>query len=162
LTDGGCLLHGGSLVDARHRYCIAVSALSFTRAGFDDGVVQAMFAELPWGVGELTADEFAPPGGAFVVAWADGEPVGMAGLRRLTDTRGEVKRLFVRPAGRRKGAARALLAELERVAPHLGYTELWLDTHAPEPATLFRSVGYADIPAYNDNSYARFWLAKSL
>jgi GNAT superfamily N-acetyltransferase len=142
------------------RYSVAVCELSFTCAGLDDAVVQAMFAELPWGVGELTAAEFAPPGGAIVVAWADGEPVGMAGLRRLTDTRGEVKRLFVRPTGRRRGVARALLSELERLAPELGYRELWLDTHADEPAALFRSAGYADIEPYNENSYARYWFSK--
>jgi GNAT superfamily N-acetyltransferase len=134
------------------RYSVAVCELSFTRAGLDDAVVQAMFAELPWGVGELTAAEFARPGGAFVVAWVDGESVGMAGLRQLTQTRGEVKRLFVRESGRRRGTARALLAELERIAVELGYRELWLDTHADEPAALFRSVGYADMPAYNENS----------
>jgi hypothetical protein len=35
-------------------------------------------------------------------------------------------------------------------------------THADEPAALFRSVGYADIPAYNENGYARYWFAKPL
>jgi GNAT superfamily N-acetyltransferase len=84
----------------------------------------------------------------------------MAGLRRLSDTRGEVKRLFVRPPGRRRGVARALLSELERIAPELGYREVWLDTHADEPAALFRSAGYADIEPYNENSYARYWFSK--
>jgi GNAT superfamily N-acetyltransferase len=144
-----------------------VVELSFTRAGLDDAVVQELFSELPWGVGELTGPELAPPGGAIVVAWADGEPVGMAALRRLAVgadgvPRGEVKRLFVRPAGRRRGVARALLSELERIAPELGYRELWLDTHSDEPAALFRSAGYADIPAYNENGYARYWFGKPL
>jgi GNAT superfamily N-acetyltransferase len=142
------------------RYSVAVSELSFTRAGLDDAVVQELFSELPWGVGDLTGPELAPPGGAILVAWADGAPIGMAGLRRLSDTRGEVKRLFVRPPGRRRGVARALLSELERIAPELGYRELWLDTHADEPAALFRSAGYADIEPYNENSYARYWFSK--
>jgi GNAT superfamily N-acetyltransferase len=149
------------------RYSVAVTELSFTRAGLDDAVVQQMFCELPWGVGDLTAPEFAPPGGAIVVAWADGAPVGMAGLRELRvgedgAPRGEVKRLFVRPAGRRRGVARALLSELERIAREIGYGELWLDTHAPEPAAMFRSAGYVDIPAYNENGYARYWFAKQV
>jgi GNAT superfamily N-acetyltransferase len=137
-----------------------VSELSFTRAGLDDAIVQEMVSELPWGVGELTAAEFAPPGGAIVVAWADEAPVGMAGLRPLSDSRGEVKRLFVRPPGRRRGVARALLSELERIAAELGYRELWLDTHADEPAALFRSLGYVDVDRYNDNSYAHYWFSK--
>jgi GNAT superfamily N-acetyltransferase len=144
-----------------------VTKLSFTRAGLDDAVVQELFSELPWGVGDLTGPELAPPGGAIVVAWAEGAPVGMAALRRIAVggdgvPRGEVKRLFVRPAGRRRGVARALLSELERIAPELGYRELWLDTHADEPAALFRSAGYADIEPYNQNSYARYWFGKSL
>ena len=136
--------------------------LVFTHAGLEDAIVQELLSELPWGVGELTSSEFAPPSGTIVVAWDGEAPIGMAGLRRLTGTRGEVKRLFVRESGRRRGVARALLAELERIAPELGYHELWLDTHADEPAVLFRSAGYADIPRYNDNGYARYWFAKPL
>jgi hypothetical protein len=65
-------------------------------------------------------------------------------------------------AGLHDAVVQELFSELERIAPELGYRELWLDTHADEPAALFRSAGYADIEPYNQNSYARYWFGKSL
>ena len=133
------------------------------RTGLDDPAVRELLAELPWGANPgVSAPEFVAPDGVVVVAVADGETVGMVGLRRLTSDVGEVKRLFVRPAAQRRGVARALLAELDRGARDLGYRELWLDTHADEPAALFRSVGYAEIPAYTDHEWARYWFGKRL
>ena len=130
---------------------------------FDGPVVQGLLAELPWGVGDLTAPEFTPPGGMMLVArLAGGAPVGCCGVRRLTEQVGEIKRLFVREAGRRRGIARALLAACEDAARALGYDELRLDTHADEPAALFASAGWTPIPAYNDHAYARHWFARSL
>lgn len=140
----------------------AMVTVTIAAAAFDGPEVRALLAELPWGVGDLTAAEFTAPDGAILTAVADGVPVGCVGVRRLTPETGEVKRLFVLPAAQRRGIARALLAELEPVAAALGYRELWLDTHADEPAALFRSVGYAEIPAYNTNGYARYWFAKRL
>jgi GNAT superfamily N-acetyltransferase len=130
---------------------------------FDGPVVQGLLAELPWGVGDLTAAEFTPPDGTMLVArLPGGGPVGCCGVRRLTEEVGEIKRLFVLGAGRRRGVARALLAATEEVARTLGYRELWLDTHADEPAALFASAGWRPIPAYNDHDYARHWFARCL
>ena len=147
------------------------------RTGLDDPAVRALLAELPWGDDPgVSPGEFVPPDGVVIVASAEGATLGMVGVRRLTTGSGggatasggpnteigEVKRLFVSPAAQRRGVARALLAELERAAVALGYRELWLDTHADEPAALFRSVGYTEIPAYTDHEWARYWFAKRL
>ena len=130
---------------------------------FDGPIVRGLLAELPWGIGDLTGPEFTPPQGMMLAArLAGGEPVGCCGIRRLTEQIGEVKRLFVREAGRRRGVARALLGAAEDGARGLGYRELWLDTHADEPAALFTSAGWTPIPAYNDHDYARYWFARSL
>lgn len=139
-----------------------MSRLSFQPTGLDDPVVQSLLAELPWGVGSLTPAEFTPPDGTMLVAHADHRPVGCVGVRRHAAGVAEVKRLFVRGPARRRGIARALLNEAERAAAALGYRELWLDTHADEPAALFRSAGYRAIPAYNTHAYARYWFAKNL
>lgn len=139
-----------------------MTALTIEWAGLDDPVVRGLLAELPWGVGDLTAPEFAPPDGTMLVASGDDVALGCCGARRLTERVGEVKRLFVREAARRRGVARALLSELEVAARELGYRELWLDTHADEPAALFQSIGYAPIPAYTDHPWARYWFAKPL
>ena len=145
--------------------CVAapLAPLDIVAEPFDGSAVQRLLAELPWGVGDLTAAEFTPPQGTMLVArLADRDPVGCCGVRRLTEQVGEIKRLFVREAGRRRGIARALLAASEDAARALGYRELWLDTHADEPAALFASAGWKPIPAYNDHAYARYWFARSL
>ena len=136
--------------------------VTIATAAFDGPEVRGLLAHLPWGVGDLTAAEFAAPDGAAFVAFADGVPVGCVGVRRLRAEVGEVKRLFVLPAVQRRGVARALLGELESAARALGYRELWLDTHDAGPADLFRSIGYAEIPAYTDHQWARYWFAKRL
>ena len=69
--------------------------------------MRGLLAQLPWRVGDLTAAEFAAPGGATLVASSDGAPVGCVGVRRLRAEIGEVQRLFVLPAVQRRGVARA-------------------------------------------------------
>lgn len=104
------------------------------------------------------------PDGAFLVAWAEGEPVGCGALRRLSPQRFEVKHLYVAPAGRGMGTGAALLAALEARAAELGATEVVLDTNsALEVANrLYTTRGYASVPAYNDNPNATTWFRKPL
>jgi hydroxymethylpyrimidine/phosphomethylpyrimidine kinase len=111
--------------------------------------------------------EFDPPGGAFLVAWLDGTPVGCGGWRRLpgTDT-AEIKRMYVAPAGRRRGLARAILAELERTAAAGGARRIALETgiQQPEAIALYASSGYRPVPGfgyYAGRSTAR-WFGKTL
>jgi GNAT superfamily N-acetyltransferase len=101
-------------------------------------------------------------GGVFLVATLDG--AGCAGMQRLDPVTGEVRRVFVREAARGHGLARALLAGLVETARELGYGRLRLDTgdRLPEAVALFRSSGFTDIPDYNGNPYAAFWLELSL
>lgn len=108
---------------------------------------------------------YLPPAGVFLVVEDDTRaPIGCGGLRMLTPTRGEVKHLWIRPAARGTGAGRALLGELERRAREFGATEAVLDTNARLEAAqgLYRSSGYAEVPAYNDNPNATHWFRKEL
>jgi hypothetical protein len=60
--------------------------------------------------------------------------------------RAEVCKLMVQPELRRRGIARALMAELERRAPALGRTLLTLDTRTGDLAEpLYRSIGYQTV-----------------
>lgn len=104
------------------------------------------------------------PEGAFLVAWAEGEPVGCGALRRLSPSRFEVKHLYVAPAGRGRGTGAALLAALEARAAELGATEVVLDTNSALEAAnrLYTTRGYASVPAYNDNPNATTWFRKPL
>lgn len=107
---------------------------------------------------------FTPPHGLFLVVQQDETAVGCGGIRSLADGRFEVKHLWLQPQTQGRGLGRALLAELERRAIELGATELVLDTNSSLAAAggLYRSSGYLDIEAYNDNPNATNWYAKSL
>jgi GNAT superfamily N-acetyltransferase len=112
----------------------------------------------------LVAEELRPPGGSYLVAYEGEDAVGGGGLRRLAEGVAEIKRMYVRPEARSRGVARALLVALEDDALTLGYGVVRLDTgpkqvHALE---LYRSVGYVEVPPYNENPFACFWGEKRL
>jgi ribosomal protein S18 acetylase RimI-like enzyme len=93
--------------------------------------------------------EFEPPSGLFLVGSQDG--VGMAcGGWRSHGHDAEIKRMYVRPAARRSGLARAMLAELERTALAAGHRRIILETGSeqPEAVALYRSAGYTDIAPF--------------
>jgi GNAT superfamily N-acetyltransferase len=120
-----------------------------------------MFAEQTVGVAE---EEPVPPHGAFLVAHLGGNPVGCGAVRRLDEATAEIRRMWIDPAVRGGGIGRSLLAALEQAARDTGCSVVRLDTRAdlPEALALYRSSGYRDIPAYNDNPYATHWLEKRL
>src|SRR3954453_18648595 len=60
--------------------------------------------------------DLTPPGGVLLLARVDGEPAGLGGVRHLETEVAEVKTMYVDPAHRGKGLARAILAELEAIA----------------------------------------------
>jgi GNAT superfamily N-acetyltransferase len=113
-------------------------------------------------VTELTVAEFAPPQGIFVIGRDAGLPVACGGVRLVEANVGELKRMYVVPAARRRGIARALLDHLEHEARKLGATLLRLETglHQPEALALYASAGYADAEPFGH--YAGAPLARHL
>ena len=93
---------------------------------------------------------YLPPEGGLWVAWFDGEAAGCVALQPIAPRVGEVKRMYVRPASRRKGIARALAVHVIEQARLRGYELLRLGTLASmEPAqSLYTSLGFTPIPAY--------------
>lgn len=69
---------------------------------------------------------------------ADGVAAGCGGVE-IGDGDAEVKRIFTRPALRRRGVAQALLQRLEAEARDVGATVLRLETgtHQPEAIALY-------------------------
>ena len=110
------------------------------------------------------AADLRPPSGCFLVVRLQGLAVGCGGVRKLDGTTGEIKRMWVDPAVRGRGIGRDLLAALEAAAARLGCARVRLDScrHLPEAVRLYRSAGYRDVIAYNDNPYADLWLEKLL
>jgi GNAT superfamily N-acetyltransferase len=98
----------------------------------------------------VAPDEFIPPHGAFLVVTVDGAPAGCAGLRRHDDDAAELKRMYVRPAHRRRGVARWLLGSVEDRARELGYRRLLLETGEaqPEAIALYEACGYEPVPGF--------------
>jgi GNAT superfamily N-acetyltransferase len=94
----------------------------------------------------VTATEFDPPSGAFLVAYLDHDPVGCAGWRSHGDSgdTAELKRLYVAPTARGHGIARALLAAIERSAREYGRSRLILECgdRQPEAIGLYQGSGY--------------------
>ncbi len=85
-----------------------------------------------------------------VVATVDGEAVGCGAYKPYEGDIVEIKRMFVRPRGRGKGIAVAVLDELERWAREEGYSSAVLETgfKQPEAIRLYEKSGYVRIPNY--------------
>ena len=113
--------------------------------------------------------QFVPPAGTFLLVEDDAErPVGCGGVRRIADLDGlttyEVKHVWIDEGARGRGWSRLLMAELEERAASLGADVLVLDTNESLEAAqhLYRTSGYVEVPAYNDNRNATHWFRKDL
>jgi GNAT superfamily N-acetyltransferase len=107
----------------------------------------------------LSVDELLPPRGTFLVARAEGHPVGGVGLRPIGDESlmaGEVKRLWVRPDLRRRGVAATLMRNVERAAGQLGYRVLYLETGyaQPEAMELYRTSGWTSTATFPEGAFS--------
>jgi GNAT superfamily N-acetyltransferase len=130
---------------------------------FDE--VRAAFGYSPDNAAPAEPDEFVPPGGRFlVVRDENGTPQGCGGVRLLDPDTAEVKRMWLHPSMRGRGAGWALLAALEAEAVALGAHRGVLDTNATltSALSLYRAAGWSEVPAYNENSQATHWFAKDL
>ena len=109
-------------------------------------------------------DELRPPAGLLVVAWMQGEPVGCGGLKFHGDKPAELKRMWVAEAVRGSGLGRRLLRHLEQLAAMHGARTVRLETNGTltEAVSLYRSAGYVEVPAFNDEPYAHHWFEKEL
>jgi GNAT superfamily N-acetyltransferase len=79
-----------------------------------------------------------------------GTAIGCGALRSLGRAIAEVKRMYVVPAARGRGVARAMLAGLEEAALDRGWTTLRLETgpRQPEAVGLYLSAGYRPVEAF--------------
>jgi GNAT superfamily N-acetyltransferase len=136
-------------------------------------LVAAMVAEMALvygpidvpGMPSATPADFAPPRGTFLVGFgADGAPVCGGGVKPLDGGAAEIKRMYVVPAARRRGFARALLRALEDAARDLGYGIVRLDTgpRQPHAQAMYEAAGYRPIGNFNANPVASYWGEKRL
>ena len=108
--------------------------------------------------------DMTPPHGVLLVARLRGRPVGCGALKLHPGEPTELKRMWVDPSARGLGLGRRLLRELEHYAASAGATTIRLETNASlaEAIALYRSTGYHEIPAFNDEAYAHHWFEKHI
>ncbi|TCI95981.1 GNAT family N-acetyltransferase [Aeromicrobium sp. IC_218] len=101
------------------------------------------------------SDPSTPPSAADVTVFVvledeSGEALACGALRAIDAEHGELKRMFVDPAHRGRGASRIVLAALEQKARDLGWTRLVLETgtRQHEAVGLYESSGYAAIEPF--------------
>ena len=111
-----------------------------------------------------TLDDFAPPGGTFLVLRLDGATVGCGGFKDDAPDTAYLKRMWIAPEARGHGLGRRLLHALEEKALSLGYRKIRLETEKTltEAQALYRASGYIEVPPFNDELYAHHWFEKSL
>jgi DNA-binding MarR family transcriptional regulator/GNAT superfamily N-acetyltransferase len=109
-------------------------------------------------------DELRPPAGLFLVATLRSEPVGCGALKFHAGAPTEIKRMWVAGTARGLGVGRRLLASLESEAAARGSEVVRLETNETltEAIALYRSAGYREVPAFNDETYAHHWFEKRL
>ena len=102
---------------------------------------------------EHLASEYAAPNGTFFLAEENGVFLGCIGLRRFAHGIGEIKRLYVSPAGRGRGIGRVLVEGVLAAAIQLGYTRLVLDTLPSmlSARRLYASLGFTPTAPYRFN-----------
>lgn len=105
---------------------------------------------------DTVQDQYGPPSGALVLAYAGGRAVGCAGVRSKGEGIAELKRMYVQPEFRGHQLGRLLLERSVSTARDLGYGKLRLDTLASMTGArrLYESFGFGIIEAYYDNPHA--------
>ena len=146
-------------VDPEHpdaRYCLAEYVTELNRRstrGFDPSVGATALPH-----------EVRPPAGQFFVAYLHGEAIGCGAVKHHADAPAEIKRMWIAPRARGLGLGRRLLEELEGCALAGGARVAHIETSAvlTEALVLYRSAGWAEVPAFNEEPFADHWLEKSL
>ena len=97
--------------------------------------------------------DYAPPDGRLLIAFVGRRPAGCVALRRIGEGVAEMKRLYVRLRFRGMKLGRQLTEAVLEEARSIGYRAVRLDTlpSMREAQTLYLSMGFADIPPYNDH-----------
>lgn len=108
--------------------------------------------------------DLEPPNGILLLARADGDPAGLGGVRHLDTDVAEVKSMYVAPPYRGTGLGRRILARLDAIALEHGCRAIRLDTsdYLTPAVDLYRSAGYREVAAYNENPKADLWFERSL
>jgi putative acetyltransferase len=146
----------------------AAATIREARTAADIEQVRALFLEYQAGLGvdlcfqgfdaELASlpGKYARPAGRLLLASTESSILGVVGLRPVGGADCEMKRLYIRPAGRGAGLGKLLAHSLINEARLAGYGRILLDTlpTMSQAQALYRSMGFVEIPAYCNNPIA--------
>lgn len=92
----------------------------------------------------------SPPDGIFYVVFDGETALGMGGLRRVRDTIGEIKRIYVSRESRGEGLGAQITDRLLNDARSFGYRELLLDTgpFMTSAHRIYEAAGFEDVAPY--------------
>jgi DNA-binding MarR family transcriptional regulator/N-acetylglutamate synthase-like GNAT family acetyltransferase len=109
-------------------------------------------------------EELRPPAGLFLLVSMNTSPIGCGALKFHDDQPAEIKRMWVAESARGLGVGRRLLGELEAAAAAHGAAVVRLETNQTlvEAISLYRSAGYTEVAAFNDEAYAHHWFEKRI
>src|SRR5947209_10750557 len=102
--------------------------------------------------------KFYPPSGRFYLVRREDSNVGVGCLKRLTPAVAEIQRMYVQPHVRGVGAGRLLLQQLLSDARAIGYEAVRLESleFLSAAHALYKSVGFAEITPYAENSMTKY------
>src|SRR6185436_8878250 len=108
--------------------------------------------------------ELTPPAGCLVIAYLHAEPIGCGAVKHHPGEPSELKRMWVSGSARGLGIGRRMLHELESRVAASGAAVARLETNRAlvEAIALYRSAGYREVPAFNDEPFADHWFEKNL
>jgi putative acetyltransferase len=97
--------------------------------------------------------EYARPAGRLMLVFNGHKAVGCGALRPIDDRVCEMKRVYLRPSVRGKGAGRVLIGALIETAREIGYEQMRLDTlpSMTRAMEIYRSLGFKEIAPYRIN-----------
>ena len=99
--------------------------------------------------------KYSAPDGCILLAWDELDCVGCVGLRPLSDTVCEIKRLYVRPVYRGTGLGRSLAEKVLCFSNDNKYSKIMLDTLSSMKSAqaLYKSLGFSKTEPYYDNPH---------
>ncbi|MBD7910595.1 GNAT family N-acetyltransferase [Clostridium cibarium] len=106
------------------------------------------------GRNSFNSNDVCVPRSVFVVAYDEGgQAIGCGGIRPISESIAEVKRMFAKTKG--EGVGSEILFHLEKKAIEMGYVTLWVETRLVNECAVsfYKSRGYKQISNYG--KYAR-------